>query len=175
MTAAPTTRVKGNEPPTQVKGNEPTTRLKGSKEAKRQGAVLLEVLTGLCTPTEASETLGCSVPRVYQLEARALQGIVDALEPRSRGRKLSPERKLEELEREKTQVEQELVRTQSLLRAAYRSFGMPASRATGKKESKPTGTKGRKKRKRQVRARKAVARLKAEGHEEAAAVQASAG
>jgi hypothetical protein len=45
---------------------------------KRQAAAILEVLAGARTPTEAATALAVSLPRYYQLESRALEGLVAA-------------------------------------------------------------------------------------------------
>lgn len=135
----------------QLEGGE----LEGSKEARRHAVILLELLTGMRTGAEAAEALGCSPSRVYQLEARALQGVVRAMEPRPRGPRPDSQKQLAEIEREKQSLADELARTQALLRTAYRSFGMPASRATGKKDDSPV----RRRRKKPLRARKAIARI----------------
>ena len=50
-------------------------------EAQRLAAAILEVLAGVRSPPAASELLGISLPRYYQLEARALEGLVAALGP----------------------------------------------------------------------------------------------
>ena len=54
----------------------------GTSEANRLAVAILEVLAGLRTPADAAAALGISVPRYYQLETRALEGMVTALEPR---------------------------------------------------------------------------------------------
>ncbi len=129
--------------------------LEGTKDARRQAVIVLELLTGLRSTAEASEALGCSLARVYQLEARALQGVVTAMEPRPRGRQPDMEKRVADVLREKQALADELARTQALLRTAYRSFGMPASRATGKTDPRPAG----KRRRHPSRARKAIARI----------------
>ena len=53
---------------------------------RRLAAVILDVLAGSRTPPQAAEALGVSLPRYYQLEARALGGLVAACESRPRGR-----------------------------------------------------------------------------------------
>ncbi len=59
--------------------------LKGSPEARRQAALILEVLCGVRTATDASKAMGIALPRYYVLETRALQGFILALEPLPRG------------------------------------------------------------------------------------------
>jgi hypothetical protein len=111
-------------------------QLTGSKEARRAAAVILEVLSGLRTPVEAAQVLGFSPPRYYQIEARGLQGLIDGLEPRSRGPRRRPEAELEALRKEKERLEQEVARGQALLRAAHRTIGIPKP-ARAKKKRKP--------------------------------------
>src|SRR5438270_790739 len=43
-----------------------------SREAQRAAALILEVLAGGRTPTQAAEALSVSLPRYYQLETRAV-------------------------------------------------------------------------------------------------------
>ena len=68
----------------------PTTNATGlppaSVEAKRLAAAILEVLAGLRGPSEAAQVLGISLARYYQLENRAVAGLVMSCEPRRRGR-----------------------------------------------------------------------------------------
>lgn len=143
--------------------------LTGSREAKRQAAVLLEVLAGLRGPRDGSRVLGVSVNRYYQLETRALQGFITALEARPRGRQRRPEDELARLRHDKQRLERELGRSQALLRAAQRSLGLPRARAESDgSRLGPTG-KGTKQAKRRrarttLRASKAIAALRlAEG------------
>ena len=57
-----------------------------SVEAKRLAAAVLEVLAGARLPSEAASVLEISLARYYQLETRALAGLVSACEGRRRGR-----------------------------------------------------------------------------------------
>jgi len=122
--------------------------LRGSKEAKRQMVVLLETLSGLGTTTEAAERLGVSLSRYYQLETRALQGMLGALEKRPRGPRKTQEGEIKELLADKRALERELRQARSLLRAASRSVGVkPAANPTASKKRKGTrrrrGTRGK--------------------------------
>ena len=85
--------------------------------------------------------------------------MIEALEPRSRGRQKSPAAQVVELQREVKRLEQELSRSQSLLRVSYRSFGLPTSRATGKKERAKATANGKRKRRPRVRATRAIEEL----------------
>jgi hypothetical protein len=135
-----------------------TPTVEGSKDARRQAVLVLELLTGLRSPSETCEALGCSSTRVYQLETRALQAVITAMEPRPRGPQPNLERRIAELERDKEALADELQRTQALLRAAYRSFGVPASAAPGGGSKPASRTRASKRRKKPARARKAIAR-----------------
>jgi hypothetical protein len=128
--------------------------LSGSIGAKRQAAVILEVLSGVRGPVDASQSLGVSLTRYYVLETRGLQGLIAALEARPTGRRLSPENETRRLERDKRRLERELDRAQALLRAAQRSIGIPPAASVDKK-----GPGGRKRRRPAVRAKKAIEAL----------------
>jgi hypothetical protein len=105
---------------------EKTTALTGSERAKQQAAVILEVFAGLRGALEAGEAMGVSPNRYYQLEARGLQGMITALEPRPRGRHRGPKEEIARLTAEQERMTREVTRLQSLVRAAQRSLGVPA-------------------------------------------------
>lgn len=132
--------------------------------AKRNAAVILEVLAGLRTPTEASQALGISAMRYYVLERRALEGMVSALQPRPKGKQRRPENALMEMRREKVRLEREVGRLQALVRAAERTMRLapPPSRERKKGEA-------RRPRRPQVRAEKTIALLRAPAPEAAPA------
>jgi hypothetical protein len=116
--------------------------LRGSPAARRVVAAVLEALSGEVGTTEAAERLGVSLSRYYQLEARALQGMLQAVEPRPRGPQKTPAKEIQALRAEKKALERELRRQQTLLRAAQRSVGLPAR----KTKSASSGSRGRAKR-----------------------------
>jgi len=113
--------------------------IKGSKRARQITAAVIEALSGEVGTTEAAERLGISHSRYYQLEAKAIQGMLEAVEPRAKGPQMTPEREIRVLKAEKKTLEKELRRHQSLLRAAYRTVGLPARPA--KKSSSKKGAK----------------------------------
>src|SRR5262245_22521934 len=96
------------KPPTETRASPPRSRpsptklsLEGrSQEARLMAAVILEVLAGVRTPTDAAAALGVSLPRYYALEVRALEGLLRACERRPRGRRLTAEREVGKLRRE---------------------------------------------------------------------------
>jgi sugar-specific transcriptional regulator TrmB len=95
------------------------------RPAQRQAAAILEVLAGARTPQQAAEALAVSLPRYYQLESRALRGLVQACQSRPKGRVRSPASELATLQRENARLQRELGRQQTLVRAAQRSVGLP--------------------------------------------------
>jgi hypothetical protein len=140
-----------------------------SAQARKQAAVILEVLAGVRTPTQAAEAIGVSLPRFYVLETQAVQGILLACEPKRLGRQKTAESALASLRRECEQLRRDCARQQSLVRAAQRTMGLTAP-APPKPEK--DGTK-RRKRRPTARALRAAARLQDE--EAAAAPTPAAG
>jgi len=105
-----------------------------SPEAKRMAAAILEVLAGARTPTEAAQALGLSVPRYYQIETRALSGLLAACEVRPKGRQPNPASEVAVLRQQNQRLQQEVTRHQALARAAQRAVGLspPAPTAAAK-------------------------------------------
>jgi hypothetical protein len=96
-------------------------------------------LAGLRSPPQAAETLGVSLPRYYQLEARALGGLLSACESRPRGRRPDIETELAGVQKELDRVKRELARAQSLVRLTQRTVGVapPTPAKPGKRTRKP--------------------------------------
>ena len=151
--------------PRRPKGG-PVTPKGASPQARRQAAAILEVLAGVRRPTEAAEILATSLPRYYQLERRALLGLLAACEPVARGPGVDPLRRVTALERENRQLKRECDRQQALVRATERSFGLvlPVTKSPGKgKQVETPATNGKSRRRARrptVRALKAVEMLK---------------
>lgn len=103
-----------------------------SPEARKLAAAILEVLGGVRTTTDAAAALECSVPRYYQLEARAVEGLLAACEPKTPGRTVSPGREAEALRKRCGRLEREVSRQQALVRAAHRAVGLPATPSPAK-------------------------------------------
>lgn len=102
-----------------------------SERARLVAASVLEVLAGLRSPTDAATALGLAPVRYYQLETRALGGLLKACEPAEHGRprvgkdgdeKLQDENK--NLKQDNHRLSQELARLQALLRTARSAFGL---------------------------------------------------
>lgn len=128
----------------------------GSRDARRLAAAILEVLGGARTPSDAANALGMSLPRYYLLETRALNGLIEACEPRPLGRVRSPESELAAVQNDLERLKRENARLSALVRVAQRTIGLAAP-----PPAKPTAD-GKKKRKRKptVRALRAVEHLK---------------
>jgi hypothetical protein len=112
-----------------------------TRDARRVAAAVLEVLAGARTPGEAALALGVSVPRYYQVETRALRGLLEACEPRPRGRGPSSAKELTLLHQENQRLQRDMMRQQALVRAAQRSVGLtpppaPTPSKSGKKPRK---------------------------------------
>jgi hypothetical protein len=109
-----------------------------SKDVKRLAAVVLEVLAGMRTPLQAAEAIGRSEAGYYQLEARALRGLLEACAPKPKGRQANPAGGLAQLQRENERLRRDLQRQQSLVRVTQRSIGLtppaPPPKAAGKKK-----------------------------------------
>ncbi len=117
-------------------------------------AAILEVLAGARTVTDAASAIGVSPTRYYQLESRALEGLVVACESRERGPRPSPERECARLQKEVARLERELGRQQALARAAGRAVGLVAA-----KPEPPSKKTPKKRRRRTTRALRAARRL----------------
>jgi hypothetical protein len=122
--------------------------LTGSRDALRAAATILETLGGLRSTQEASEIPGVALARYYVLETRALQGMVEALEPRPRGRRPDPGLELERLRSEVSRLERDVLRYQALNRASQRALGLP------REEVEPVASKSKKKATRTRRVRR---------------------
>jgi hypothetical protein len=128
----------------------------GSRDARRLAAAILEVLGGARLPSDAAGALGISLPRYYLLETRALNGLIEACEPKPLGRVRSPEGELAIAQKDLARLRKENARLSALVRVAQRTIGLsapppPRPSADGKK---------RRKRKPSVRALRAVEHLK---------------
>lgn len=132
--------------------------LTGSAGARRTCALLLEAFAGLRSTVEVAEALGVTQPRYYQLEARGLQGMIDALEPRKRGRQKSTQDALVASEQERQRMQRELMRYQALYRTSQRCLGV--------KKAEPKSTKRTRRVRKKARGHRVISVLR-EGAEEA--------
>jgi len=139
------------------------------QDARRQAAAILEVLAGARTPGEAAAALGVCLPRYYQLETRALEGLVAACQPLPKGRQADPAKQAQALDKEMERLRRELGRHQALVRAAQRTVGLAAAPAA---PAKPGAKKPR--RRRLARALRAAAQLQKESSNSPAAAPVDA-
>jgi hypothetical protein len=107
-----------------------------SMTARKHAAAILEVLAGARTTGQAAEALGVSLPRYYQLEQRALEGLLSACEPRPMGRVRSEASVSAKLRKENERLQRELSRQQTLVRLTQRSMGLPAAAPAAKMAGK---------------------------------------
>jgi hypothetical protein len=118
--------------------------VRGSEAARRQAALLLEAWSGVRSTQSASDAMGVALPRFYQLEARALQLIVSAMEPRPRGRQRTAASEVEKLQAEVQRLRREVGRFQTLYRTAQRALGIAfAKPAAAEKNPAPGGKRKR--------------------------------
>lgn len=129
--------------------------LKGSAAARKSATLILEALTGLRTTQQAADAMGIALTRYYVLETRALEGFIQALEPRKRGRQRTPEQDVRELKAEVYALQRELRRYQALHRTAQRALGVPAEPKRAA-TSKATKKKAAKRRRKQTRGERVV-------------------
>lgn len=126
----------------------------GTDDARKTAAVVLEVLGGVLTPTKAAEVLGVSSTRYYQLELRALKGLLRGCEPAHRGPSASPEKQIRKLEKRVGRLQSECSRYRALARAAQAAMGLSLSDA-----EKPSGN-GKRRRRPKARALRAASMLR---------------
>jgi hypothetical protein len=134
----------------------------GGPLAVRVAACVLEVLAGVRTPAEAAGELSVSLPRYYQLEQRALQGLVQGCEPPPRGRVTSPASEVARLQRDNERLTRECQRQQALVRLARQAAGLAQPTSKASKGSEAGGKKRR-------------PRRRARGHEAARRLRQQAG
>ena len=115
--------------------------VRGSEAARRLAALLIEAWSGVRTTQSASEAMGVAVTRFYQLEARALQVLVAAMEPRPRGRQRTVGSELARLQAEKQRLLRDVERFQSLYRTAQRALGIAVANPAPKADTAATGGK----------------------------------
>ncbi|HWY24785.1 MAG TPA: hypothetical protein VNX47_07690 [Nevskia sp.] len=139
-----------------------------SAQARKLAAVILEVLAGLRTVSDAASAVELSLPRYYACELRALQGLVAACEPQPRGRQPAVATELAALKRRCEQLQKQCVRQQSLLRLAQRGIGLSPATPPANKPGK-----GKRRRRPRLRALKAIEQLRPPADEVSAAAAAS--
>ena len=117
--------------------------LTGSPDAKRKAAVILEALCGMRTTQSASDELGVALVRYYVLETRMMQAMIDALEPKARGRQRSANVEMAALRDDKQRLEREVLRLQAMYRVTQRAVGVrkQEQKKAAPKAGKPSKTR----------------------------------
>jgi hypothetical protein len=100
-------------------------------------ACVLEVLAGLRSVSEAATALSVSSARYYQLEQRALAGLVSGCEPVKRGRAASGGHEVHRLQKENERLSRECQRQQALVRLARQAAGLSEPAVPEETASKP--------------------------------------
>jgi hypothetical protein len=129
-------------------------------KVRQTAAYVLEVLAGVRTPEDAAHALQFSLPTYYNVEMRALRGLIAGCGPAMPGRTMVMANKLKGAEHRIAQLEQQVQRYQALLRAAQRGVGIAAP------EPAPPKVAGKRRRKPRARALRAAAAIR--GDERAA-------
>jgi hypothetical protein len=93
-------------------------------ESRKQAACVLEVLAGLRSPEQAAEVLCISLPTYYNIETRALRGLIHGCTPVPPGRTMSLLKQVRVLESKCAGLEKQVGRYQALLRNSQRSIGL---------------------------------------------------
>ena len=117
--------------------------VRGSDAARRSAALLLEAWCGVRSTQSASEAMGVALPRFYHLEARALQLLVSAMEPRPRGRQRTTESEVGRLKVEIQRLRREVERYQALYRTSQRSLGIAFARLPEPQKNPAPGSRRR--------------------------------
>jgi hypothetical protein len=131
-------------------------------------------LAGVSSPPAAAQALAVSLPRYYQLEARALAGLVAALGPRPKGKQPSLENRVKLLEKQLEVAHRQCARQEALVRLTQRTLGLAV--ATQPKFARPERDQaGRKKRRPVVRALKAAQALQSQAQAATSGASADAG
>jgi hypothetical protein len=131
--------------------------LKASAEARKRMVMILETLSGVRTTQEAADGLGVALARYYQLETYALEGLLAALEPRARGRKVSAAQECEDLRAQIQRLEREVKRQQALYRTTQRALGVP--KPASKRGVDAKGKPVRRRRNKKTRGERVLAEL----------------
>lgn len=103
-------------------------------QAKQRATLILQVQSGQLSASQAARQLGMSRKTYYQWEKRALQGLMQGLEPGQPGRPSSqPSREVQQLRRKVQELEQKLETTEKVARLRELIGEMKQTRPTPKK------------------------------------------
>lgn len=113
-----------------------------SAEVRRTAACVLEVLAGVRTPQEAAVALNLTLPTYYNLEVRALRGLIAGCGPVIPGGSMVLTNKLKGAQQRVIRLEVQVQRYQALLRAAQRQVGLAAPAGPAGASGEKTSAKG---------------------------------
>jgi len=107
---------------------------------RRRAVLILEVLAGIKGAGDAARELGIVLQGYYNLEDRAVRGLVAACKPKPPGPKRDYPREVEELTQERDRLQAENARYQALVRASQVSVGLEPDKAprSKKRNRRPT-------------------------------------
>lgn len=114
--------------------------LDGSDHAKRWARAVLKTVSGNDTVVDAAKRMDCNEAYFYKNRGRALQAMLEALEPRTPGRKpTAPDPRAERIQ----QLEGELLRAKGALEAASARVtialgGVSTRRPKGRRRAPPS-------------------------------------
>ena len=119
-----------------------TPEVDGVAVERRRALLVLEVLAGLRSAPQAAEELNMPLQSYYQLEERAVKGLVAACEPQPPGPRRNYEKEAAELVQERDRLRQECARYQALVRTSQLSVGLnpdkPVKKSSKKRHRRPT-------------------------------------
>ena len=108
------------------------------KTVRERTAVIMRVQAGLLTATEAAKQLGISRKTYYELETKALSGMMGAIQPGKTGRpKNAVDTEKRALEKEVWTLRQQVALNQMKLRIRdlFKELGGPGSKAANLKKT----------------------------------------
>jgi len=99
-------------------------------QGRKQAAAVLEVLAGLRTPQQAAQALSLSLPTYFNLETRALRGLVFACCASPPGRQPTLIPQLRQAQAKAADLQRQVGRYQALLRTARQGVGLAPAAET---------------------------------------------
>ena len=125
----------------------PLAGIEGNETAKKRAWMVLSVLSGQMGVSEAVREEKLSPSRYYQLETKALKGMVYALSPEEGQARGTMQERLERAQRKLAKLEEEQARQRQLLRMARKMWGTSSlgtgSLGTASRGTASRGTSGR--------------------------------
>lgn len=161
MNATPLTKTRKTRRDKTLERNLELTQV--TPESRKQAACVLEVLAGLRTPEQAAEAMGLTLQSYYNVETRALRGLIHGCTPTPPGRTMVLLKQVRGLETQCAQLQRQVGRYQALLRNAQRSVGLLAVAQPPSGKTPKSKTAGKRKRRPVARALRSIAVLQRSG------------